>query len=89
MPTTDQTSTNLGFALARLLTDESFRRRLKSVGHAGEHVVPVPQSTTVDDLIARVDDLAGPVLLAVADSSYPHGFRLAWLEGLKYVDTGR
>jgi hypothetical protein len=78
--TADPSTAHLGFAIGRLLADPSFRKRLKHAGYNGQPVVPLAPSSTAADLLARIDDTDGPVLLAFADSGYPHGLRLAWLE---------
>ncbi len=73
------------FDFARQLREPSFRARLQGLdydGPDGHQVLAAPRSATVGQLLdrARQSDMAGRVLLAVADEGAEHGFELVVVE---------
>lgn len=80
MTTTDTTHAtfHLGFDIAGLLRDATFRQRLADAGHAGEPIVPVTPDSTIRDVLERCYPEEPRVLLAIAEQGAPHGLRLVW-----------
>ncbi len=67
----------VGWQFARLLSDPSFRRRLRDLGWSPDgvgRVYPVPLGSDEAEVVAGIG--AGRHLLVCADSAEPHGMRI-------------
>jgi len=78
---------SLGFDLARLLGDASFRARLRAIGHEGEVLVPILPGDSFAAFLERLDDHTDRCLLAFRDARAPHGWRLAWWHEPRATDA--
>lgn len=75
-----------GFAFARMLRDQEFRRYLKQSGYtSGTTVVALgPDDVWEPDLyLQTLDDQDGDVLVAQQDDAAVHGWRLTWAGGFR------
>lgn len=68
----------LGFDIARLLADPTFRQRLTDAGHTGQPIVPVTPDSSIREVLERTYPEDPRVLLAIAQEGQPHGLRLVW-----------